>query len=84
MRGPDRHPAKAVGIHPPRGGQDPRLAEAPQFAVAHIFIPRREAYWSGSLKEQVCRRLAAHGFRLLAQRSGAVNREALGDAGRGG
>lgn len=63
-------------------GQDPRLAEAPQFAVAHIFIPRREAYWSSSLKEQVCRRLAADGFRLLAQRSGAVNREALGTRAR--
>ncbi|MEW8978770.1 MAG: glutamate synthase-related protein [Symbiobacterium sp.] len=63
-------------------GQDPRLVGEPHFAVAHIFIPQREAYWSGPLKEQICRRMAADGFRILAQRSGAVNREALGVRGR--
>jgi len=65
-------------------GRDPLLAEAPNFVVAHIFIPRSEAYWSAALKEQVCSRLDAEGFRVLTGRSGAVNREALGARGREG
>ncbi|WP_374712433.1 glutamate synthase-related protein [Symbiobacterium terraclitae] len=67
-----------------QAGRDPLLAEAPNFVVAHIFIPRSEAYWSAALKEQVCSRLEAEGFQVLASRSGAVNSGALGAQARAG
>lgn len=59
-------------------GADPATAGRPTFAVGHFFIPRSEAYWAKTLKEQVCRRMEADGFTVLMQRSGQVNREALG------
>ncbi|HYF80705.1 MAG TPA: glutamate synthase-related protein, partial [Symbiobacteriaceae bacterium] len=63
-------------------GQDPALAEHPRFAVGHFFIPRTEAYWAKTLKEQICHRLEIEGFQVLLQRSGKVNSEALGPRGQ--
>ncbi len=62
-------------------GQDGAHAEAPNFAIAHIFIPKSEAYWAKTLKEQICRRMEADGFRVLMQRSRAVSSEVLGPRG---
>jgi glutamate synthase (NADPH/NADH) large chain len=64
-------------------GQDPNLAQHPRFAVGHFFIPRTEAYWAKTLKEQICHRLEIEGFQVLHQRSGQVNAEALGPRARG-
>ena len=64
-------------------GQDATLAQHAQFAVGHFFIPRTEAYWAKTLKEQICHRLAIEGFTVLLQRSGQVNSEALGPRGQG-
>jgi len=59
-------------------GQDPAPAHEPNFAVGHFFIPRTEAYWAKTLKEQILRRMQVEGLQILHQRSGAVNSEALG------
>ncbi|HWI64449.1 MAG TPA: glutamate synthase-related protein [Symbiobacteriaceae bacterium] len=64
-------------------GQDAVLAHHPRFAVGHFFIPRTEAYWAKTLKEQICHRLEIEGFQVLLQRSGVVNTEALGPRGQG-
>ena len=63
-------------------GQDGAIASSPSFAVAHLFIPRTEAYWAKTLKEQICRRIEADGFSVLATRSASVNSEALGARGQ--
>lgn len=64
-------------------GQDGRQAQRPNFAVAHLFIPRTESYWSKTLKEQICHRMEAEGFKVLLQRSGKVNADVLGPRGQG-
>ncbi len=61
---------------------DPALVDAPNFAVGHFFIPRTEAWWADKLKDKVIHRLEAEGFRVLLQRSGQVDSEALGPRGR--
>ncbi|HYF93494.1 MAG TPA: glutamate synthase-related protein [Symbiobacteriaceae bacterium] len=63
-------------------GQDPLYAQHPRFAVGHFFIPRTEAYWAKTLKEQILSRLEIEGFEVLLQRSGVVNTEALGPRGQ--
>lgn len=64
-------------------GLDAAQAESLNFAVGHFFIPRSEAYWAKTLKEQICRRMEADGFRVLLQRSRQVNTEVLGPRGQG-
>jgi glutamate synthase (NADPH) large chain len=61
-----------------QAGCDPNLTLSHPFAVGHFFIPRTEAYWARSLKEQICHRLQDEGFTVLHQVSGRVNRGALG------
>ena len=64
-------------------GLDGALAQSPNFAVGHLFIARTEAYWSKTLREQICRRMMADGFQVLMQRSSVVNSQALGPRGQG-
>ncbi len=59
-------------------GEDPALAHDPHLAVGHFFIPRTEAYWAKTLKEQILHRMEVEGFRIVHQRTGMVNSEALG------
>jgi glutamate synthase (NADPH) large chain len=63
-------------------GQDGALAEAPNFAVGHFFIPRTEFYWAKTLKEQLRQRMAADGFTVLLDRSRKVITEVLGPQGQ--
>ncbi|HEY3367894.1 MAG TPA: glutamate synthase-related protein [Symbiobacteriaceae bacterium] len=63
-------------------GQDGALAYRQNFAVAHFFIPKTEAYWSRTLKEQLCIRMEAESFQVVLQRSAMVNPEALGSRGQ--
>lgn len=74
-------PRKLWGALLAEAGQDGALADSPNFAVAHLFIPKSEAYWAKTLKEQICRRMEAGGFRVLLQRSRQVNSEVLGPRG---
>jgi glutamate synthase (NADPH/NADH) large chain len=62
-------------------GQDPALANDVHFAVGHLFIPKTEAYWAKTLKEQIVHRMKAEGFQVLLQFSGRVNTGALGPRG---
>ncbi|MFZ5823209.1 MAG: glutamate synthase-related protein [Bacillota bacterium] len=59
-------------------GQDPGLAQDLHFAVGHFFIPRTEAYWAKTLKEQILHRMEVEGFQVLLHRTGRVSTEALG------
>ncbi|HLN64551.1 MAG TPA: glutamate synthase central domain-containing protein, partial [Symbiobacteriaceae bacterium] len=64
-------------------GCDPGLTRGHQFAVGHFFIPRTEAYWAKTLKEQICHRLTAEGFVVLHHASARVTSSALGPRGQG-
>ncbi|MFZ5814071.1 MAG: glutamate synthase-related protein [Bacillota bacterium] len=59
-------------------GKEAALVHDPRFAVGHFFIPRTEAYWSKTLKEQILHRMEVEGFQVLLHRTGQVNSEALG------
>jgi glutamate synthase (NADPH/NADH) large chain len=73
-------PRRIWGEELQAGGHDPALATDGAFAVAHVFIERKHD------PEQVMRDarglLAAGGFRILAERTGAVDSSALGPTAR--
>jgi glutamate synthase (NADPH/NADH) large chain len=62
------------------GGHDPSLVLDDAFAVAHIFIERSEDV--ERLQHQAHRLLNEGGFRVLAERIGAVDSTALGPTAR--
>ncbi len=62
------------------GGHDPSLATDEAFAVAHVFIERSQN--EEQVKHDARELLAAGGFRILAERVGAVNSPALGPTAR--
>jgi glutamate synthase (NADPH) large chain len=63
-------------------GQDQALADGHRFAVGHLFIPKTEAYWAKTLKEQIVHRMKVEGFEVLLQFSSRVNTAALGSRGQ--
>ncbi|HET7122227.1 MAG TPA: glutamate synthase-related protein [Solirubrobacterales bacterium] len=62
------------------GGHDPSLALNDAFAVAHVFIERSQDV--EKIKHDARALLAEGGFRVLAERVGAVNSPALGPTAR--
>ncbi|HXE99917.1 MAG TPA: glutamate synthase-related protein [Solirubrobacterales bacterium] len=62
------------------GGHNPALALDPAFAVAHIFIDRSADV--GRAQHDAREILGRGGFRILAERLGAVNSQALGATAR--
>lgn len=62
------------------GGHDPSLATDDAFAVAHVFIERSQD--AEKIKHDARELLAEGGFRILAERIGAVDSPALGPTAR--
>ncbi len=62
------------------GGHNPALARDDAFAVAHIFIERSEDVETA--RHDARELLGRAGFRILAERLGAVNSQALGATAR--
>src|SRR5688572_27458771 len=62
------------------GGRDPALVHDPAFAVAHLFV-ERSAELEPTLHD-ARELLARAGFRILAERLGAVSTPALGATAR--
>ncbi|HEU4598810.1 MAG TPA: glutamate synthase central domain-containing protein, partial [Solirubrobacterales bacterium] len=62
------------------GGHDPSLVLDDAFAVAHVFIERSQDV--EKVKHDARELLAEGGFRVLAERVGAVNSPALGPTAR--
>jgi len=62
------------------GGHNPALALDPAFAVAHVFVERSRDFEQA---RQDARRILGHGgFRVLAERIGATDSQALGPTAR--
>ena len=65
------------------GGHNPALALDPGFAVAHVFVERSQDL--AKIQHDGREILGRAGFRVLAERVGAVDSSALGaDRARGG
>jgi glutamate synthase (NADPH/NADH) large chain len=62
------------------GGHDPSLSLDPAFAVAHVFVERSQDL--ESVRHDARDLLGRGGFRVLAERVGAVNSQALGPTAR--
>lgn len=62
-------------------GKEASVVNDHHFAVAHLFIPKKEAYWSKELKQQIIRRLGVDGVQVLLQRTGETTQSALGPSG---
>jgi glutamate synthase (NADPH/NADH) large chain len=62
------------------GGHDPSLSLDPAFAVAHVFIERSQDL--EKVRHDARELLGRGGFRVLAERLGAVNSPALGPTAR--
>ncbi len=62
------------------GGHNPALAHDPAFAVAHVFVDARPTSRRSATTPARCS--AASGFRILAERLGAVDSQALGATAR--
>lgn len=62
------------------GGHDPSLTLDDAFAVAHVFIERRQD--REKVQHDARELLAEGGFRILAEREGVVNSPALGPTAR--
>src|SRR6476469_5459078 len=62
------------------GGHDPSLSLDPAFAVAHVFVERAQDL--ESIRHDARELLGRGGFRVLAERVGAVNSPALGPTAR--
>jgi len=62
------------------GGHNPSLVLDEGFAVAHVFVDRSDDFESVQAKAREI--LAAGGFRILAERVGAVDSSALGPTAR--
>ncbi|HXV05983.1 MAG TPA: glutamate synthase-related protein [Solirubrobacterales bacterium] len=62
------------------GGHDPSLSLDPAFAVAHVFIDRPED--RERVRHDARELLGQEGFRILAERIGAVDSTALGPTAR--
>ncbi len=62
------------------GGHDPSLALDPAFAVAHVFVERSQDL--ARVQHDARELLGRGGFRILAERNGAVDSTALGPTAR--
>jgi glutamate synthase (NADPH) large chain len=62
------------------GGHDPSLTLDDAFAVAHVFVERSQEL--GQVQHDARERLGRGGFRILAERIGEVNSQALGPTAR--
>ncbi|GAC1700788.1 MAG: glutamate synthase-related protein [Candidatus Limnocylindrales bacterium] len=62
-------------------GVDPGLVERPEFAVAHLFVPREGDEYTAQATRQI---LGAHGARIHHERHGTTRSAALGSRGRAG
>ena len=80
LRHPRRHPRRIWAEEVRSGGHNPALALDPAFAIAHVFIDRSADV--GRAQHDAREILGRGGFRILAERLGAVDPQALGATAR--